>query len=105
MKSPVSRFARLFMVAVLLVCATVQPAVAQSDSDSGPQVLGDTETELLPKDMSRPLIVAGGRAPNSVNVAVPNHREVNGFVSQGQAVRFRSGLRQAADHVGHVAGR
>jgi len=104
MKSPVSRFARLFMVAVLLVCATVQPAVAQSDSDSGPQVLRDTETELLFKDMSRPLIVAGGLDPNSVNVTLLNDAEINAFVSQGQTVYLQSGLLEAADNVNQVQG-
>ena len=84
MKSPVARFARLFMAAVLLAVATVQPALAQGDSDAGPQVLRDTETELLFKDLSRPLIVAGGLDPHSVNVVLLNDPEINAFVSQGQ---------------------
>src|SRR5437868_14170627 len=104
MKSSVARFARLFMMVVLLAFATVQPAVAQSDSDSGPQVLRDTETELLFKDMSRPLIVAGGLDPNSVNVTLLNDPEINAFVSQGQTVYLQSGLLEAADNVNQVQG-
>ena len=104
MKSPVARFARLFMMVVLLAFATVQPAVAQSNSDSGPQVLRDTETELLFKDLSRPLIVAGGLAPNSVNVTLLNDPEINAFVSQGQTVYLQSGLIEAADNVNQVQG-
>jgi predicted Zn-dependent protease len=105
MKSPLARFARLFMMAVLLVVATVQPALAQQDQgDAGPSVLRDTETELLFKDMSRPLIVAGGLDPNSVNVVLLNDPEINAFVATGQTVYLQSGLIQAADNVNQVQG-
>ena len=62
MKSPVARFARLLMLALMLVVSTWQPAAAQ-DSDAGPSILRDTETELLFKDISRPMIVAAGLDP------------------------------------------
>ena len=105
MKSPLACFARLFMAAVLLAMATVQPALAQQDQgDAGPSVLRDTETELLFKDMSRPLILAGGLDPNSVNVVLLNDPEINAFVSQGQTVYLQSGLIQAADNVNQVQG-
>src|SRR6476659_8494668 len=48
-----SRFARLLMLALVLVVATARPAAAQS-------VLRDSETELLFRDISRPLITAAG---------------------------------------------
>jgi predicted Zn-dependent protease len=102
MKSPISRFARLFMTALLLAVATVQPAAAQDDS--GPSVLRDTETELLFKDMTRPLILAGGLNPNSVNVVLLNDPEINAFVSQGQTVYVQTGLLEAADNVNQVQG-
>ena len=105
MKSPLACFARLFMAAVLLAMATVQPALAQQDQgDAGPSVLRDTETELLFKDMSRPLILAGGLDPNSVNVVLLNDPEINAFVCQGQTVYLQSGLIQAADNVNQVQG-
>jgi predicted Zn-dependent protease len=105
MKFPLARFARLFMAAVLLAMATVQPALAQQDQgDAGPSVLRDTETELLFKDMSRPLIVAGGLDPNSVNVVLLNDPEINAFVATGQTVYLQSGLIQAADNVNQVQG-
>src|SRR4051812_30148060 len=105
MKSPLARFARLFMAALLLAIATVQPALAQQDQgDGGPSVLRDTETELLFKDMSRPLIVAGGLDPNSVNVVLLNDPEINAFVATGQTVYLQSGLIQAADNVNQVQG-
>ena len=102
MNSPVARLTRLFMMALLLALAGVQPALAQDDQ--GPQVLRDTETEALFKDMSRPLIVAGGLDPNSVNVVLLNDPEINAFVSQGQTVYLQSGLLEAADNVNQVQG-
>jgi predicted Zn-dependent protease len=103
MNSPVARLARLFMLALLLAVGVVQPAVAQQD-DQGPQVLRDTETEALFKDMSRPLIIAGGLDPNSVDVTLLNDPEINAFVSQGQTVYLQSGLLEAADNVNQVQG-
>src|SRR5206468_6145787 len=62
------------------------------------------ETELLFKDLSRPLIVAGGLDPHSVNVVLLNDPEINAFVSQGQTVYLQSGLLEAADNVNQVQG-
>jgi predicted Zn-dependent protease len=102
MNSPVARFARLFMLALMLAVACDQPVAAQQDS--GPQVLRDTETELLFKQMSAPLIVAGGLDPRSVNVVLLGDPEINAFVSQGQTVYLQSGLIAAADNVNQVQG-
>jgi predicted Zn-dependent protease len=102
MKSPVSRYARLLMLALMLACAGWQPAAAQQDS--GPQVLRDTETERLFHDMSLPLIQAAGLDPNSVKVTLLNDPEINAFVSQGQTVYLQSGLIEAADNVNQVQG-
>jgi predicted Zn-dependent protease len=102
MNSPVARFVRLLMLALMLAVATAQPAAAQRDS--GPQVLRDTETELLFKQMSDPLIIAGGLDPHSVNVVLLNDPEINAFVSQGQTVYLQSGLIEAADNVNQVQG-
>ena len=103
MSSPVARIARLFMMAVMLALATVQPALAQQE-DAGPQVLRDTETELLFKEMSRPLIVAGKLDPNSVNVVLLNDPEINAFVAQGQTVYVQTGLLEATDNVNQLQG-
>jgi predicted Zn-dependent protease len=102
MRSPISRFVRLLMIALALGVAGWQPAMAQDDS--GPQVLRDTETERLFSDMSRPLIVAAGLDPDSVRVVLLNDPEINAFVSQGQTVYLQSGLIQAADNVNEVQG-
>jgi len=102
MKSPAARLARLFMMAVLLALATVRPAFAQGDS--GPSVLRDTETELMFKEMARPLIVAGGLDPNSVNVVLLNDPEINAFVARGQIVYVQSGLLEATDNVNQLQG-
>src|SRR5206468_8112541 len=81
-----------------------QPAAAQQQDDSGPQVLRDTETELLFKQMSRPMVEAAGLDPNSVNVVLLNDPEINAFVATGQTVYLQSGLIQAADNVNQVQG-
>ena len=103
MNSPLVRFVRLVMLAFVLSMATVQPALAQQD-DSGPSVLRDTETERLFKDMSRPLVVAAGLDPDSVNVVLLNDPEINAFVATGQTVYVQSGLLQATDNVNQLQG-
>jgi len=103
LRSPVSRFVRLLMLALALAFAGWQPLAAQDDN-SGPQVLRDTETEALFHDMSLPLVEAGGLDPKSVKVVLLNDPEINAFVSQGQTVYLQSGLIQAADNVNQVQG-
>ena len=102
MKSPAARCARLFMMALLLAIAMVRPAYA--DDDSGPSILRDTETELLFKDVSRPLIKAAGLDPNSTKVVLLNDPEINAFVDRGQIVYIQTGLLVAADNVNELQG-
>ena len=102
MNAPLSRFARLFMMALLLAFTAIQPAAAQQDE--GPQVLRDTETELLFRDMSQPLIVAAGLDPRSTKVVLLGDPEINAFVATGQTVYLQSGLIFAADNVNQVQG-
>jgi predicted Zn-dependent protease len=97
--APVARFARLLMLALALAFAGVQPAVAGEGS-----VLRDSETELLFKQMSRPLIEAAGLDPNSVEVVLLKDDEINAFVERGQTVYLQSGLIEAADNVDQVQG-
>jgi predicted Zn-dependent protease len=105
MNAPFARMLRLFMAALILATSTVSPALAQSDDlDSGPSLLRDTETELLFKQMSRPLIVAAGLDPNSVEVVLLNDPEINAFVSKGQTVYVQSGLLEATDNVNQLQG-
>jgi len=102
MNSPLARFARLFMLALMLGMATVQPAFAQQDS--GPSELRDTETELMFKQMATPLIVAAGLDPNNAKVALLNDPEINAFVATGQTVYVQSGLLEACDNVNQLQG-
>ena len=103
-----TRLIRLFMVGLLLLAAAARPAMAQS-------ILRDSETELLFKQLSDPLIEAAGLDKNSVRVVLINDSEINAFVAQGQIVYIHSGLLAAADNanqlqgviaheLGHVAG-
>lgn len=98
--SPAARFARFLMLALALIVATVQPAAAAGDGS----VLRDSETELLFKDMSRPLIQAAGLDPNSVQVVLIRDDEINAFVERGQTIYLQSGLIQAADNANQVQG-
>ena len=103
-----TRLIRLLMVGVLLFFAAARPALAQS-------ILRDSETELLFRQMSDPLIEAAGLDPKSVRVVLINDSEINAFVAQGQVVYIHSGLLAQADNanqlqgviaheLGHVAG-
>jgi predicted Zn-dependent protease len=104
MKPALSRFLRLFMAALLLAMSAWQPALAQEDDDAQISALRDTETELLFKDISRPLIQAAGLDPNSVSVVLLNDPEINAFVATGQTVYIQSGLLIAADNVNQLQG-
>jgi predicted Zn-dependent protease len=102
MNSPLARVARMLMLALLIGMAPSSPAFAQQDG--GPSVLRDTETELLFKDMSRPLIEAAGLDPRSAKVVLLNDPEINAFVATGQTVYVQSGLLQATDNVDQLQG-
>jgi predicted Zn-dependent protease len=99
MKSPLARFARLLMLALMLAFAAARPAAAQDG-----QVLRDSETELLFKEASRPLILAAGLDPNSVDVVLLNDPEINAFVATGQTVYLQTGLVQATSNVNQLQG-
>ena len=101
MNSPVARFARLLMLALMLTVAAAKPAAAQEADAS---VLRDSETELLFKDIARPLIIADKLDPRSVNVVLLNDSEINAFVDRGQTVYIQSGLIQAVDNVNQLQG-
>jgi predicted Zn-dependent protease len=101
MNSLLSRLARLLMVALVLATSAWQPAAAQEADAS---ILRDSETELLFRDVSKPLIQAAGLDPGSVRVVLLNDREINAFVATGQTVYIQSGLIQAADNVNELQG-
>ena len=113
MSSPLSRFMRMLMLALVLALAV--PRAAAAADDQGPTVLRDTETEQLFADLARPLIEAANLDDKSVEVVLLNDDEINAFVAGSQIVYVNSGLIIAADNVnevqavvahelGHVAG-
>ena len=95
MTFPLTRLARLFMVALLLGLAA--PATAQS-------ILRDSETDLLFSDLSKPLIEAAGLDPKSTKVVLLNDPEINAFVATGQTVYIQSGLLTSSDNVNQLQG-
>ena len=92
----VARIARLLMLALLLAFAAARPAAAQT-------ALRDSETELLFRDISAPLIAAA-RLDKGTNVVLLNDPEINAFVAGGQTVYVQSGLLLAADNVNQLQG-
>ncbi|HEU4958683.1 MAG TPA: M48 family metalloprotease [Sphingomicrobium sp.] len=92
-----TRLLRLMMAGFLLFFAAARPAMAQS-------ILRDSETELLFKQISDPLIDAAGLDRKSVRVVLINDSEINAFVSQGQVVYIHSGLLMASDNVNQLQG-
>ena len=91
------RCLRLATIALLLAFAMIQPAAAQS-------VLRDSETELLFKDISKPLVQAAGLDPANVRIVLLNDPEINAFVAGGQIVYIHSALLTSADNVNQLQG-
>jgi predicted Zn-dependent protease len=104
MRSPLSRFTRLLMLALMLAMSAWQPAAAQDDESAQASVLRDSETELLFKDIARPLVQAAKLDPASVNVVLLSDSEINAFVATGQTVYIQSGLIVATDNVNQLQG-
>ena len=97
MMTRLSRLMRLFMIALVLAFAAARPAAAQS-------VLRDSETELLFRDISKPLVIAAGLDPKSTPVVLLNDQEINAFVAGGQVVYIQSGLLTSSDNVNQLQG-
>ena len=97
MQLRLTRLVRMVMLAVVLAFAAARPAAAQS-------ILRDTETELLFRDLSQPLIQAAGLDPKSTQVVLLNDPEINAFVATGQVVYIQSGLLTASDNVNQLQG-
>lgn len=94
--------ARLALVAGA-AAMLAQPVAAQS---AGPSmsILRDAETEAFFRDLARPLIVAAGLNPKSVQIVLIGSPEINAFVSGGQNVFVFSGLIEAADNANQLEG-
>ena len=97
MTARLSRLVQLLMLGLVLFFAAARPAAAQS-------LLRDSETELLFKQISDPLIKGAGLDPKSVKVVLINDPEINAFVAQGQVVYIHSGLLTATDNVNQLQG-
>lgn len=102
MTSALARLTRLLMIALVLALSVTRPAAAADEEN--PTVLRDAETELLFRDVSRPLIQAAGLDPKNVDVVLLGSPTVNAFVSEGQRVYLYSGLILKADSVNELQG-
>ena len=90
-------WARRMAAALLVPLLLAVPAKAQT-------ILRDSETELLFRDISKPIVTAAGLDPNNVKIVLIKDDEINAFVVQGQVVYIHSGLLTAADNVNQVQG-
>src|SRR5436305_4884568 len=98
MNSRLGRFlARLAMLIAISFAAGIQPAAAQ-------QILRDSETEALLRDISRPLIAAAGLQPSNVRIVIIGDPEINAFTAGGQLVYLNSGLVTSAENANEVQG-
>ncbi len=88
---------RIIMAFAILWTATARPAAAQS-------LLRDAETEAFFRDASRPLIIASGLDPKSVDIVLLQDKSINAFVAGGQRVYVHSGLIAEAGNVGELQG-
>jgi len=89
--------ARLLMLIAVSFAASARPAYAQT-------ILRDAETEVLLREMSRPLIEAAGLQPENVRIVLVNDRQINAFVAGGQIVYLHSGLFTRAQNANEVQG-
>ena len=89
--------ARLAMLIAISFAAGIQPAAAQ-------QILRDSETEALLRDISRPLIEAAGLQPSNVRIVIIGDPEINAFTAGGQIVYLNSGLFTSALNANEVQG-
>ena len=94
------RILRLLATLLALVAVSA-PAVAQQASLS---VLRDAETEAFFRDLARPLIIAAGLDPKSVQLILLNNSDINAFASGGQNVFIFSGTIIASDNVNELQG-
>jgi predicted Zn-dependent protease len=112
MSSPLSRFVRMLMLALVLGLASARPVAA---ADESPSILRDAETEALFRDIAAPLVEAANLDNKSVRVVLIRDDEINAFVAGSQNVYINSGLLTSSDNVnqlqaviahelGHVAG-
>src|SRR3954462_4224131 len=88
---------RLAMLIAISFAAGIQPASAQ-------QILRDSETEALLRDMSRPLIEAAGLQPSNVRIVIIGDPQINAFTAGGQIVYLNSGLFTSAENANEVQG-
>jgi len=97
MSPPSARRLPVRAIAAAVVIVLSVPATAQS-------VLRDAETEALFNDVARPLIVAAGLTPASVQIVLVGDPEINAFAGGGQNVFIHSGLIENADTVNWLQG-
>ena len=91
------RAARVALISAAMSVVCTAPARAES-------VLRDAETEALFRDVARPLIIAAGLTPASVQIILIGSPEINAFTAGGQNIYIYSALIENADNVNELQG-
>ncbi|MEM6902401.1 MAG: M48 family metalloprotease [Pseudomonadota bacterium] len=111
-----AKLARFGITLILALAISIGATVGQRQANAqGLQLLRDSETETLLRDMAAPIFVVAGIGPNAVRISIVNDSTLNAFVTQGLNMFFHSGLLlEAGDaeevigvmahEIGHIAG-
>lgn len=91
------RSLRFACTMVLSLVLAAEPLMAQS-------ILRDAETEQFLGDITSPMGVSAGLAPNAVKLVLVNDPEINAFVAVGQMIFINSGTIEAADSANEIEG-
>ena len=108
------KFAKLtaFTTAVALILA---PMSVAAESEKGPAVLRDTESEQLLRDYTRPILRAAGLEKQNIQIVIINDSAFNAFVADGRRIFVNYGaimqsetpnqlIGVLAHETGHLAG-
>jgi predicted Zn-dependent protease len=89
---------------IAATCLALLAAVPTTAQQAGPSILRDAETEAFFKDLARPLIIAAGLDPRSVQIVLVGDPSINAFAGGGQNVFIHSGTIVAATNVNMLQG-
>ncbi|MGE4063962.1 MAG: M48 family metalloprotease [Rhodospirillaceae bacterium] len=99
----------------LVAAAALITAPARAQEFQTGMILSDTEIEATLADYARPILIAGGMAPDSLKIAMVVDDSINASATSGNRVFFHTGLLLKADNsnevigvmaheIGHIAG-
>jgi predicted Zn-dependent protease len=101
---PRLRAARLFMTASCAALVIGTSGLAQAQDFSRGTVLEDTEIGATLNAYARPLLIAAGLQPESVQIGMIVDDSMNAFATQGRRMYYHTGLLLRAQNANEVIG-